>query len=419
VGFVHDSESLASGRVSAPPEFNAQHPPYPSSSRASSVYSGHSSNGSNASGASWSFGKKGVKKHPTKSKQRKHDLHLRPFVCTFGCPQYFRYLYEWKRHETSKHTQEELWICNNPVFCYLPGTCPYDLVPSPSADHLALHRHEDCVRRHDQTRTFKRRDGFLEHLRNWHRVTDTDQIEKIIESWKGTASLIPSDGFHCGFCGQIFANWDDRVAHVGEHFKKGKQFVDWWPARKDNTAGFTELLIHDAPIDFNPAQPVNCLSCGALFDTLWIAQECHDICRLYSCRFLAQVEGKSSHAIIHGAHCIYCGKWNEGFQRPHFEVAHNFRGCKQHMFISEQKFRLHLMDVHSGSLDISNDLSSSFSKPHLEIKPVFAPCLADSDPKCRSLEELHVGVGFSDSGDMCECELYTKIQQGYGGLVPS
>jgi hypothetical protein len=404
-GFVHDFEVPASGRVSAPPEFNAQHPLYASTSRASSVHSGHSSNASNGSAASWSSKKKGVQKHPKKPKQTKHDLRIRPYICTFGCSDSFRYPYDWKRHEKSKHTQEELWICNNPVVCYLPDICPYDLTPFPTADHLASHAHEDCIKRHKDTRTFKRLDGFLEHLTQWHGIADTSnvRIATVIDSWKGGIPFKPSDpALKCGYCGQHFANWDDRVAHVGEHFKKGKQSVDWWPHRKDTAINVIGMLIQQPPTDFDPAQPVNCLSCGALFDNLWIAQKEHDTCRLYSCRFLVQVEGNSSYAIIHGTHCIYCGKWNKGLQRPHFETAHNFRGCKQHIFMSEQKFRLHLMDVHSATLDISNDLSSFFSEPHLEIRPVFAPWPAEFGIKCRPLEDLHVGI----SDDTCDCELY-------------
>jgi hypothetical protein len=240
---LHAVDPQMSGRLSAPAELNARNPPHCSSSRASSVHSGQSSNGSNGSVVS-RLSRKGRLRFPKSRKQKNDELRTQTFVCTFGCGASFPSDYGWERHETSVHMPRETWTCNHPSVGYLPELCPYDLTEFPTASHLASHRHDTCIRSHPDARTFYRKDNLLQHLRGTHRVPDTAQMATTIESWRESVPpLIPTDpALHCGFCGTTLAGWDDRVAHVREHFKEGKQFVDWWPFRLNTTLDLAGML---------------------------------------------------------------------------------------------------------------------------------------------------------------------------------
>jgi hypothetical protein len=45
-----------------------------------------------------------------------------------------------------------------------------------------------------------------------------------MDSWKSEAACIKS---RCGFCGQTFAKWQERVDHLAKHFKAGAKMSDW------------------------------------------------------------------------------------------------------------------------------------------------------------------------------------------------
>lgn len=78
--------------------------------------------------------------------------------------------------------------------------------------------------------------------------------------------MIPTDPApYCGFCGKTFTNWTDRMADVGEHFKKGSQIADWWRLRKDTTKDFIGML-PGIQCTYNLKDPVDCLICGARLD---------------------------------------------------------------------------------------------------------------------------------------------------------
>jgi hypothetical protein len=42
--------------------------------------------------------------------------------------------------------------------------------------------------------------------------------------WKTPMPKIRS---RCGFCGLAMETWEDRVHHLGDHFKSGKTMADW------------------------------------------------------------------------------------------------------------------------------------------------------------------------------------------------
>ena len=171
---------------------------------------------------------------------RGDDVHTKeklPYFCTF-CGMEFRDRYVWNRHEESIHVPQKLWICNpQDGYSSLPKICPYDSTEFPSHSHLTEHNHFQCVGKPESERTFFRKDNFMQHLCQTHKVTDTKPIQETIQNWEMKVQRLPygDPSLHCGFCGQRESTWERRVDHVAEHFvKQSLEWKDWWQQRKDN-----------------------------------------------------------------------------------------------------------------------------------------------------------------------------------------
>ncbi|KAI5252049.1 hypothetical protein E4T42_03741 [Aureobasidium subglaciale] len=148
----------------------------------------------------------------------------RLFQCTFCCDT-FKNKYDWVRHEKSLHLNPEQWICTpdgEVVPC--PSTrdslCAYCLVPQPSKEHLEGHNSTACAHKNLESRSFKRKDHLIQHLRLVHKI---DTIPAIGE-WKPPELCIKS---RCGFCGAEMEDWKARADHLSKHFREGKKMLDW------------------------------------------------------------------------------------------------------------------------------------------------------------------------------------------------
>ena len=98
--------------------------------------------------------------------------------------------------------------------------CVYCDELDPSSEHLATHNHATCYEKGPESRTFYRKDHLRQHLRLMHGCKMTTSME----TWKSEAQYIRS---RCGFCGQNFDKWQERVDHLAKEFRNGASMSNW------------------------------------------------------------------------------------------------------------------------------------------------------------------------------------------------
>ena len=172
---------------------------------------------------------------PTRRLSPRRHKTGQKFFCTFCCDEFFG-KYEWRRHEETVHVPQKVWVCKCAQLS-VQDLCQYDLLLSPTDDHLVQHNHFSCIGKPEAERTFFRKDKLIQHLRQTHRMTESAltrlKHEGILDTWETELGPLSRDdpALHCGFCGLRLQNWDVRVEHVYDHFLEGKSPVDWWPTR--------------------------------------------------------------------------------------------------------------------------------------------------------------------------------------------
>lgn len=163
---------------------------------------------------------------------RKPSARIR-FYCTF-CQKRFHSRVEWMRHEQTIHMPEELWVCC-PRTGEFPERCPFCAKGNPSPSHLADHNYLSCQARPLPERTFSRKDFFLQHISQEHKVSASQKpqiLTELLETWRHPLPLKQGhQALHCGFCGQTFATYKERTEHVANHFMQGLDMMSWWNAR--------------------------------------------------------------------------------------------------------------------------------------------------------------------------------------------
>ena len=159
----------------------------------------------------------------------------KPYECTFighgksYCLQSSKDYGDWKRHE-EKHYPQRRWVCliqgsSEGRSCHacsgridLAG----ELVTTTDAACLTLHAR--------QGHFFPRRDKLLAHVRSEHLCDASIGTwhQNVSGDWKR----------QCGFCGELFSEWEQRCRHVGPHFQQGRRMIlDWkdpWPEASEN-----------------------------------------------------------------------------------------------------------------------------------------------------------------------------------------
>jgi hypothetical protein len=131
----------------------------------------------------------------------------KPYECTWrlpNCQMSFATRSDWKRHE-EVHCPQWNWLCT------------FEIWPERKTSKAIR-----C------TRDFKRSDHLRDHLKKDHKCLDTSKVEA------GRRSLTQQNPFNkqCGFCGYMARDWIDRINHIAEHFKNGKNMSEWrdpWP----------------------------------------------------------------------------------------------------------------------------------------------------------------------------------------------
>ena len=168
-----------------------------------------------------SFGRrKGRRRTGGKSASGWEDKTGITYTCSF-CDSQFTVRYTWRRHEVSIHLPQEVWVCGasdpNRTSDRVCPVCPEHV------DHtLCKHQNwESCWEKPERDRTFTRKDGFVQHLRNVHKLT-------LVETWKFPGkpwALDPREVcvYTCQYCGFWSATWTERVDHVARHFERRHQ----------------------------------------------------------------------------------------------------------------------------------------------------------------------------------------------------
>ncbi|KAJ5158031.1 Zinc finger C2H2 [Penicillium coprophilum] len=160
--------------------------------------------------------------HKNRQDQKKpDDASKRIFCCTFCCDR-FKNKYDWVHHEKSLHLNLDSWVCApHGVAPISPLTgrrqCAYCLCLEPSVEHLDQHSSQLCS---DGTRTFRRKDHLVQHLRQCHQLNTIPPIA----DWKTPSPTVTS---RCGFCSHRLINWDERSEHLASHFREGLTMNEW------------------------------------------------------------------------------------------------------------------------------------------------------------------------------------------------
>ncbi|KAF7182815.1 hypothetical protein CNMCM7691_002476 [Aspergillus felis] len=148
----------------------------------------------------------------------------RRYCCTFCCDR-FKSKYGWARHEKSLHINLEAWYCapfGTTVDCpvTLKSYCVFCNAVDPDSQHLDQHAHKACESDSGARRSFRRKDHLVQHLRLVHNADPPP----CLDDWKIGQSAVSS---RCGFCDQRLSMWEQRIEHLGEHFRKGATMNEW------------------------------------------------------------------------------------------------------------------------------------------------------------------------------------------------
>jgi hypothetical protein len=149
------------------------------------------------------------------------------YQCTYPkCVKSFISFHDWKRHEEiEKHWLQKRYMCLECDIAIADPeniiSCAFCLVSLSSLDDAKLHSLQ-CQDAKDNNRTFARKDKFRDHLRDEHMIAN---IQEYMESW--TFSIESNWPRRCGFCGAIFKRWEERAAHIEEHYKRGVRITAW------------------------------------------------------------------------------------------------------------------------------------------------------------------------------------------------
>jgi hypothetical protein len=164
------------------------------------------------------------------------------YYCTF-CQKRFHSRIEWLRHERTIHMPEELWVCC-PRTGEFPKRCPFCEKGHPSPAHLADHNYLSCQEKPLAERTFGRKDHFLQHISQVHKVSPGQKPARLMElenAWRHPLPVeIGHQALHCGFCGADFESYEERTTHVGRHFAEGADMMSWWKGRVNHDVQLPE-----------------------------------------------------------------------------------------------------------------------------------------------------------------------------------
>ncbi|KAF2260941.1 hypothetical protein CC78DRAFT_619894 [Lojkania enalia] len=296
------------------------------------------------------------------------------YWCTF-CGKQYKNQYEWARHEESIHCPRTTWVCCPNLENQLT-ICPFCAMASPDDLHLQIHEYFTCHSKSEGSRTFYRRDHFIQHLHNSHLRTGRfgsklkhpdSQLGcskgsefgcfALADRWKRPPPPLPKDdpALHCGFCGKWLENWSQRRSHVSTHFKEGNNDPSsWWTHR-------LPMKLDD--ISSGLDAPFRCRYCRRVFHP---GDQSHLSCLVWSCRFLSSVKALNSEKV-----------WEDPFKSPFPERGrfHTWNECDQVFYTTSTEMLRHLKDIHGLQFpDSSTAVDRYFSRTvTATFEPVFLP----------------------------------------------
>lgn len=177
-----------------------------------------------------------IGKNP-KSKKSNVPSQRRNFSCTFCCDK-FKTKHDWSRHEKTQHLNLGGWMCapsGGAPLSPITGRrhCAFCSCLDPSSEHLRQHNYTQC------SRTFRRKDHLVQHLRLVHRL----EILPLIDTWRTPELVVTS---RCGFCDCRLGNWNQRTEHLAAHFRDNLT-MDKWRGEHDFPAVIAQMVTNSLP----------------------------------------------------------------------------------------------------------------------------------------------------------------------------
>lgn len=140
----------------------------------------------------------------------------KPYQCTF-CMAVFPSAPSWKRHESTIHLLDQVWICSPSGATNPGGLCVF------------CHRHSayctdscgrGCSDKPPETRSFSRSDHLKQHMDRIHNSSPDPHNH-------GCQQMELPYSSRCGFCEKEFSQWDKRIDHIQNHFREGEVMDNW------------------------------------------------------------------------------------------------------------------------------------------------------------------------------------------------
>jgi hypothetical protein len=136
---------------------------------------------------------------------------------------------DWKRHEEGeRHWPQERFMC---LQCPTPvsdvngnPSCQFCRVPCSQFAGTVEAHYLQCVSAQAEGKTFNRKDHLAEHLQNDHSISKNN-ASPLAATWK--YSINSNWPRQCGFCGQRFQDWDQRMKHIAKHYREGSHISTW------------------------------------------------------------------------------------------------------------------------------------------------------------------------------------------------
>ncbi|KAF2733088.1 hypothetical protein EJ04DRAFT_577857 [Polyplosphaeria fusca] len=161
--------------------------------------------------------------------QASNDTSL--YNCTV-CDKSFNKQYDWKRHERGVHgCTDTVWICMLDGYLIDNGMeCFFCTEVFPDGDHFQKHNITTCCSGALEDRTFNRKDGLVQHIRQVHLAdvhSTRSQNIRPPAAWESKRSEYGLQTLWCGFCQKAFKSAGSRLKHVAKHFQDGADMGQW------------------------------------------------------------------------------------------------------------------------------------------------------------------------------------------------
>jgi hypothetical protein len=164
--------------------------------------------------SSYASGKKG--------KQRTQAVRPLPsrksrYYCT-NCWENFHSGAAWRKHETTVCNPQYEFECRmaelRPTILNCGGCFNAIWGCQKGLDH----NYKACENRTKEARTFHQKDHLTNHMTGIHKAV----ITPTMESW--IRPIVRKNRPRCGFCGKWFRIWNERLNHIGQHYRENGGF---------------------------------------------------------------------------------------------------------------------------------------------------------------------------------------------------